>query len=128
MIRGGHVDLTVLGAMQVDVHGNIANWMIPGKMIKGMGGAMDLVAGAKKVIVAMQHTDKKGNPKLLSQCKLPLTGLNCIQTVVTDFGVIEISDQQFILKEVASDMNPEEVIQATEGKMVIAADLVEIQV
>ncbi len=128
MIRGGHVDLTVLGAMQVDVQGDIANWMIPGKMIKGMGGAMDLVAGAKRVIVAMQHTDKKGNPKLLNKCNLPLTGKSCIDRVVTDYGVIDIKDNQFVLKEIASDLTPEEVIKATEGKMIIDKDLKTISV
>lgn len=119
MIRGGHVNLTVLGAMQVDAKGDIANWMIPGKMIKGMGGAMDLVAGAQRVIVAMQHTDKKGNSKLLSECNLPLTGMNCIDRIVTDFGVIDINEGRFILKEVAPDLTAEDVVKATEGPMTI---------
>ncbi|MAF92664.1 MAG: succinyl-CoA--3-ketoacid-CoA transferase [Bdellovibrionaceae bacterium] len=122
MIRGGHVDLTVLGAMQVDQSGNIANWMIPGKMVKGMGGAMDLVAGAKKVVVAMQHVDKHGNSKLLEKCDLPFTGLGCIQKVVTDYGVLEIDEEGFCVKEYAPDLSPEEVAKATAGKVRIAED------
>jgi 3-oxoacid CoA-transferase subunit B len=122
MIRGGHVDLTVLGAMEVDEQGSIANWMVPGKMVKGMGGAMDLVAGARNVIVAMQHTDKEGNSKLRTKCTLPLTGIKCIKKIVSDFGVIEVTDKGFVLKEYAPDMSPEKVLAATEGKMTIAPD------
>ncbi|MFS4460008.1 CoA transferase subunit B [Bdellovibrio sp. HCB2-146] len=122
MIRGGHIDLTVLGAMEVSEDGSIANWMVPGKMIKGMGGAMDLVAGAKNVIVAMQHTDKEGNSKLRTKCTLPLTGIKCIKKIVSDFGVIEVTDNGFILKEYAPDLTPEKVLAATEGKMTIAPD------
>ncbi|MNK08014.1 putative succinyl-CoA:3-ketoacid coenzyme A transferase subunit B [compost metagenome] len=122
MIRGGHVDLTVLGAMEVDEGGSIANWMVPGKMVKGMGGAMDLVAGARNVIVAMQHTDKEGNSKLRTKCTLPLTGIKCIKKIVSDFGVIEVTDKGFVLKEYAPDMTPEKVLAATEGKMTIAPD------
>lgn len=122
MIRGGHVDLTVLGAMEVDEQGSIANWMVPGKMIKGMGGAMDLVAGARNVIVAMQHTDKEGNSKLRTKCTLPLTGIKCIKKIVSDFGVIEVTPQGFVLKEYAPDLSPEKVLAATEGKMTIAPD------
>ncbi|WP_413942644.1 CoA transferase subunit B [Bdellovibrio sp. HCB-162] len=122
MIRGGHVDLTVLGAMEVDETGSIANWMVPGKMVKGMGGAMDLVAGARNVIVAMQHTDKEGNSKLRKKCTLPLTGVNCIKKIVSDFGVIEVTPQGFVLKEYAPDLTPEKVLAATEGKMTIAPD------
>lgn len=122
MIRGGHVDLTVLGAMEVDETGSIANWMVPGKMIKGMGGAMDLVAGARNVIVAMQHTDKEGNSKLRTKCTLPLTGVNCIKKIVSDFGVIEVTPEGFVLKEYAPDLSPEKVKAATEGKMTIAPD------
>ncbi|MEK2688814.1 CoA transferase subunit B [Bdellovibrio sp. GT3] len=122
MIRGGHVDLTVLGAMEVDEQGSIANWMVPGKMVKGMGGAMDLVAGARNVIVAMQHTDKEGNSKLRTKCTLPLTGIKCIKKIVSDFGVIEVTDQGFVLKEYAPDLSPEKVLAATEGKMTIAPD------
>ncbi len=120
MIRGGHVDLTVLGAMEVDEKGNIANWMVPGKMIKGMGGAMDLVAGARNVIVAMQHTDKDGNSKLRSLCTLPLTGVRCIKKIISDFGVIEITPEGFLLTEYTPDLSPEKVVAATEGKMKIA--------
>ena len=119
MIRGGHIDLTVLGAMEVDEEGSIANWMVPGKMIKGMGGAMDLVAGAKNVIVAMQHTDKEGNSKLRSKCTLPLTGLKCIKKIVSDFGVIEVTPKGFVLLEYAPDMTAEQVVKATEGQIAI---------
>lgn len=122
MIRGGHVDLTVLGAMEVDETGSIANWMVPGKMVKGMGGAMDLVAGARNVIVAMQHTDKEGNSKLRKSCTLPLTGVRCIKKIVSDFGVIEVTPQGFVLKEYAPDLSPEKVLAATEGKMIISPE------
>ena len=119
MIRGGHIDLTVLGAMEVDEEGSIANWMVPGKMVKGMGGAMDLVAGAKNVIVAMQHTDKDGNSKLRKRCTLPLTGVKCIKKIVSDFGVVEVTPNGFVLLEYAPDLSPEEVVKATEGKISI---------
>lgn len=120
MIRGGHVNLTVLGAMEVDQEGNIANWMIPGKMIKGMGGAMDLVAGAKRVIVAMQHTDKEGNSKLRTKCTLPLTGKKCVHMIVSDFGVFDVIDGGFILREHAPSMTPEDIIKFTEGRIKVA--------
>lgn len=123
MIRGGHVDLTVLGAMQVDQEGNIANWMIPGKMIKGMGGAMDLVAGAKRVIVAMQHTDKAGNSKLMKKCDLPLTGLACVNRVVSDFGVFDIKDGSFVLLEHAPDISVEQIQKFTQGKLLISENV-----
>lgn len=113
MIRGGHVDLTVLGAMQVDINRSIANWMVPGKMVKGMGGAMDLVAGAKRVVVVMQHTDREGNSKLLKECTLPLTGTQCIDLVVTDLGVFAFDDQGFVLKEIAPGVSIEDVKKAT---------------
>ena len=122
MIRARKVDLTILGAMEVADNGDIANWKIPGKMVKGMGGAMDLVAGARRVIVAMQHTDKEGNSKLRTQCTLPLTGVQCIQKIVSDFGVIEVTKDGFVLREYAPDLTPEKVKAATEGKMTIAPD------
>lgn len=122
MIRGGHVDLTILGAMEVDENGSIANWMVPGKMVKGMGGAMDLVAGARRVIVAMQHADKEGNSKLRTKCTLPLTGVNCINKIVSDYGVIDVTPEGFVLREYAPDLSPEKVKAATEGKMTIAPD------
>ena len=122
MIRGGHVDLTILGAMEVDEGGSIANWMVPGKMVKGMGGAMDLVAGARRVIVAMQHADKEGQSKLRTKCTLPLTGIHCINKIVSDYGVIDITPEGFVLREYAPDLSPEKVKAATEGRMTIAPD------
>lgn len=123
MIRGGHVDLTVLGAMEVDEGGSIANWMVPGKMIKGMGGAMDLVAGAQNVIVAMQHTDKDGHSKLRKKCTLPLTGIHCVHKIVSDYGVFEITQDGFLLLEYAPDLSPEKVAAATEGKLSISPEV-----
>ena len=119
MIRAGKVDLTVLGAMEVSDQGDIANWKIPGKMVKGMGGAMDLVASAKNIIVAMMHTNKEGESKLLPQCELPLTGKNCITKVVTDLGYFEIIDGAFHLKELAPGVTVEEVQSKTAGKLVV---------
>ncbi len=128
MIRGGHVDLTVLGAMQVDESASIANWMVPGKMVKGMGGAMDLVAGAKRVIVAMQHTDKSGEFKLLKKCSLPITGVRCVQKIVSDYGVIDIDEKGFVLREYAPDLTPEQVIKATGAELRLAPDLKKMDV
>ncbi len=119
MIRAQKVDLTILGAMEVSENGDIANWKVPGKMVKGMGGAMDLVASAKKIIVAMQHCDKAGNSKLLPHCTLPLTGVHCIQKVVTDLGVFDIHDGAFILLERAADVSIEEIKAKTAGKLII---------
>ncbi len=119
MIRGGHVDLTVLGAFEVDVQGNIASWMIPGKLIKGMGGAMDLVAGADNIIVTMTHASKHGESKLLGECTLPLTGAGCIKKVVTDLAYIEIADGKFWLKERAPGVSVEEIVKLTAGELVV---------
>ncbi len=128
MIRGGHVDFTVLGAFEVDVNGNIASWMIPGKLVKGMGGAMDLVAGAKNIIVTMTHTDKHGNPKLLDECTLPLTGVNCITRIITDLAVLEVVDGAFLLKERAPGVTVEDIQAKTGGKLVVAQNVTEMQV
>lgn len=129
MVRGGHIDLTVLGAMQVDEKGNLANWMIPGKMVKGMGGAMDLVAGAKKVVVAMQHFDKKNNEKkILKQCSLPITGLSVVSLIVTDLAVIEVTDKGLVLLEVAPGHNANEIQDYTEAKLIVSSSLKTIDV
>lgn len=126
MIRAGKVDLTVLGAMEVADNGDIANWKIPNKMVKGMGGAMDLVASAKNIIVAMQHTDKSGNSKLLADCNLPLTGLACVKKVVTDLGYFEIRDGAFHCVERAPGVSVEEIKTKTAGQLVIADDVPEM--
>lgn len=126
MIRGGHVDLTVLGAFEVDVRGNIASYMIPGKLIKGMGGAMDLVAGADNIIVTMTHASKHGESKLLKQCSLPLTGKNCIKKILTDLAYIEIVDGKFHLLEYAPGSSIEEITALTEGELVISDDVKEM--
>lgn len=128
MIRAGKVDLTVLGAMEVADNGDIANWKIPGKMVKGMGGAMDLVAAAKNIIVAMQHTNKAGESKLLKQCTLPLTGVRCISKVVTDLGVFEINDDGFRCIEYAPGVTIKEIKAKTEGRLTIADDVKEVQI
>ncbi|KXI27618.1 CoA transferase subunit B [Paraglaciecola hydrolytica] len=127
MIRGGHVDLTVLGAFEVDAKGNIASWMIPGKLIKGMGGAMDLVAGARNIIVTMTHADKHGNSKLLEACTLPLTGVNCINRIITDLAVLEVKQGAFHLLERAPGVSVEEIISKTAGKLVVAEHTPEMQ-
>jgi 3-oxoacid CoA-transferase subunit B len=127
MIRGGHVDLTVLGAFEVDVMGNIASWMIPGKLIKGMGGAMDLVAGADNIIVTMTHASKHGDSKLLSKCTLPLTGAGCIKKVLTDLAYLEIIDGAFVLRERAPGVSVEQIQALTEGKLIVPDHVPEIE-
>lgn len=128
MIRSGKVDLTVLGAMEVSDNGDIANWKIPGKMVKGMGGAMDLVASAKNIIVAMQHVNKAGESKLLKQCSLPITGLGCVKKVVTELGVFDVTDRGFVLRELAPGVTVEEVMVKTEGKLVVEGNIPTMEV
>jgi len=127
MIRGQHVDLTVLGAMEVAQNGDIANWKIPNKLIKGMGGAMDLVASAEQIIVAMMHTNKAGASKLLKRCSLPLTGVRCVKMIVTNLAVLEIREEQFILKERAPGVSVDEIRKATEGDLIVDSEVPEMQ-
>lgn len=128
MIRGGHVDLTILGAMEVSENGDIANWKVPGKMVKGMGGAMDLVASAKHIIVAMQHCSKDGASKLLKNCSLPITGLKCVKKIVTDMAVLDVLPQGgFNLLERAPGITVEQIKQATEGKLIVEGEIPEIK-
>ena len=127
MIRGQHVDLTILGAMEVSQNGDIANWKIPGKMVKGMGGAMDLVASAENIIVAMMHTNRAGESKLLKKCALPLTGVNCVKKIVSNLAVLEIINNSFKLLERAPGVSIEEIKNATEGNLIIEGDIPEIK-
>ena len=127
MIRSGRVNLTVLGAMEVNDRGDIANWKIPGKMVKGMGGAMDLVASAKNIIVAMMHTNRAGESKLLSECTLPITGLNCVKKVVTNMGVFDVTDRGFELKELAPGVSVEDVQKATEGRLIVEGEILQME-
>ena len=128
MIRGRHVQLTVLGAMEVADNGDIANWKIPGKLVKGMGGAMDLVASAENIIVAMMHTNKKGDSKLLKQCSLPLTGVNCVKRIVTNLAVLDVTPNGFRLLERAPGVSIDEIQAATDGRLVVEGDVPEIRI
>ncbi|MCT4619016.1 MAG: 3-oxoacid CoA-transferase subunit B [Marinisporobacter sp.] len=127
IIRGGHVDATVLGALQVDEKGNLANWMVPGKMVPGMGGAMDLVVGAKKVIISMTHT-QKGKPKILKECNLPLTAAGQVNMIVTEMGVMDVTDQGIVLKEINPEFTVEDVQNATDAELIIADDLKKMEI